>query len=558
MKAGRLARVLRASSVAGALLALAAGCSHGPPERARCDVVLISLDSTRADVLTFLDARTSPNLARLAARGTVFTQAVSGTSWTLPAHAQMFTGQPPAVHGVQADDMRIDPRTPTVATKLRDAGYRCVGFWTAWYLSGEYGFARGFHEYRSCMSEASARGDALEHALAVGGDASERRASFTRELASHTTVNSGFLVDAAIAAVRATPPDAPLFLFGHLFDPHYDYIPPEPFASRFDPDYEGTISGHGYWENRGIWDEEKEPPRRISSRDLEHIEALYRGEVAGPDDHLGRLLDALDASGRLENTLFVVTSDHGEEFFEHEGRGHRQTLFEEVLRVPLLVVAPNSAATNAGECDALVSLSDLMPTILDYAGAPVPASVLGRSLRDLVEGGAARRGDPDADPAQVATLWVPHDEPDGTTSHWLVECLRTPGSKLVRTVRLGERAEDLAVGNFAWYDLIADPLERSPVQRARDPRVVRDWARLEREKSVLREHVAAQPSSPLAERMTHVAELFHQDLAALGYGGTGEVPGDEQPILGAWSVQPLPALALPAPAASGAASSERR
>lgn len=128
--------------------------------------------------------------------------------------------------------------------------------------------------------------------------------------------------------------------------------------------------------------------RTIADRDLEHVYALYEGEVAWVDEHLGKILDALDRTGMAKHTLVVVMSDHGEEFFEHDGIGHRRTLYEEVVRIPLVLRLPGVLPKDAVVPGA-VSLPDVMPTVLDVLGLPAVPTPGGRSFL-----AAVRAGDP--------------------------------------------------------------------------------------------------------------------------------------------------------------------
>ena len=523
---------------ATALLALGA-CSDPSDLADRPDVLLISIDSVRADTLTFLDPETTPNLARLARRGTVFTQAVSGSSWTLPAHAQMFTGQPPAVHGVQKDDLRIDPATPTLSEVLSRGGWRTAGFWTGWYLSSEYGFGRGFDTYRNSMTVDPEANEDLKAALLERGDEADEALSLMRQVASHQDITSQQLVEDVLSELDALDRQAgaePRFLFCHLFDPHYDYIPPAPFDTAFDPDYTGEMTGHGFWDNRLVFDPAQNPARQISDRDLEHVRALYRGELAWTDAALGRILDRLEADGRLANTLVIVTSDHGEEFFEHGDRGHRNTLYDEVLRVPLLIVPPGSAAGTAPRlCETQVTLSDLLPTALDYAGLDAGDDVFGRSLRPLVEGGTLPPR-----PA-VSSLLVRFQSPGNAEYQYLLtQSVRTPTSKFLRMVTFeGERPR---VRRFAQFDLESDPLEQRPRSDATRAQISALWEAFEDDLDPVRQAFEARARAPLAERVTLVRETFAGDLQDLGYldGGTDEVATPP-----AWLMAPLPRLPLP-------------
>jgi len=363
------------------------------------------------------------------------------------------------------------------------------------------------------------------------------------ELDSHKDVTSGHVAERALAALDGLDAGERLFLFAHLFDPHYDYVPPGDWATRFDPDYTGEIDGHDYWADARIWD----PLRNVrvcSDRDVEHLRALYRGEIGWTDEQLGRVLERLERDGRLAETLVVVTSDHGEEFFEHGGRGHRSTLFDEVLRVPLLVVLPEALRAGAPrEVDAQVSLSDLLPTIYDYAGVPLTDGIAGRSLRPALQGGTL------APRPVVASLQVQTAAPDGRQALLLHEAVRTPAEKLVRITAITPGRQQQVVG-LAWFDLRADPLEQRPLPGppqqllGSDARVRAAWKRLEAGLRDLRELAAARPRQGVAERTTDVASRLERELRQLGYVDASGSGGDATGLLPDWGLDVRPPMPL--------------
>jgi len=523
------------------LLLLAAGCgSATAPDSLVPNVLLVSIDTARFDDLTFADAERAPNLCALAERGTIFRQAISGTTWTLPSHVQMFTGQPPSLHRVESDDVTIDAGTPLLTELLKDDGYFTAGVFSGWYLTAEFGFGRGFWTYQNAMSNA----DELERrfqAAAEGGSIPAAWASENEKAKkSHEDVTServtGLLAD--VLAEHDGP--EPLFLFAHYFDPHYDYVPPGEWATKFDPDYRGTIDGRNYWVNPRIWDA-RNNRRVVNDRDLRHLRALYRGEIGWTDQWIGELLAALERDGRLADTLIVVTGDHGEEFFEHGNRGHRNSLFDEALRVPLLIVPPaswNDAAP--ASVDAQVELSDVMPTILDYAGVEVPDSVFGRSLRPAVEGVPL-----DSRPV-VSSLQLYGDDPArGTWNVWLLESLRTDTTKLVRRTHI-DPALRPKVDQVALYDLTADPGEQSPIavgtprQVAGNALVRSSWTTLEEELARMRELRDDLGAEPAGQRVTDMAKLLSSELKGLGYVGDDEHADRSPTRLVPWGVDVRP------------------
>jgi arylsulfatase A-like enzyme len=354
--------------VLAAALALGAGaCTR--EASLRPDIVLVSIDSLRPDHLgSYGYARdTSPRIDALAAAGARFATATSSTSWTLPAHAALFTGLHDATHGLSSDGLRLADEHVTLAEVLRDAGWRTAGFFGGPYLHPAFGLAQGFDVYQSCMTR-------LADDLPEG----ELRAEALRGAeTAHADVTGPRLL-AEAERWLATLDEAPFFLFLHLWDVHYDYIPPPGYAERFDPDYAGPLTGVGMFHDPTV-------RKGMDPRDLAHLVALYDGEIRWTDEVLGRVLDGLDRRGRLADAIVVVTADHGEEFFEHGGKGHRRTLFEEVVRVPLVVRWPGRV--EAGRViEAPVRLVDVMPTLLALAGAELPVAVQGRDLGPLLRG----------------------------------------------------------------------------------------------------------------------------------------------------------------------------
>jgi arylsulfatase A-like enzyme len=159
---------------------------------------------------------------------------------------------------------------------------------------------------------------------------------------------------------------------------HYDYLPPPPFDSMFDPEYRGGMNFGHFASNQAI-------NPRMSKRDLEHLIALYDGEMRHTDTHIGTLLDELAKLGRSEDTLIVLTADHGDEFFEHGQKGHRNSLYREVMHVPLIMSWPGKIV--GGQVfDLSVSLVDLMPTVLALFGIELPSESDGRDLSPLLRG----------------------------------------------------------------------------------------------------------------------------------------------------------------------------
>ena len=424
------------------------------------DIVLVSIDSLRPDHLGCYGypKPTSPTIDGLARRGVRCDAAISTTSWTLPAHAAMLTGLFDTTHGVVDNGLGLADDVRTLSEVLRDAGYRTAGFFGGPYLDAAYGFARGFDHYESCMDPEAAD--------------------------SHRDVTG----PRTVAAVKAwlerasAPGDArPVFLFIHLWDVHYDYMPPQEYVDRFDPGYTGSFDGSNLLRNPAV-----EP--QMSPSDFGHLLALYDGEIRFTDDHLGRILDDLDRRGRPGKPLVLVTADHGEEFFEHGNKGHQRSLFDEVVRVPLVVSWPGGLPSGRVVEDQ-VRLVDLMPTLLALAGVEGPP-VDGRDVAPLLRG---ERMEPVS--AQLELL-VDRNEVLG-----------------VRTERSKGLAWPAAGNARVRYDLRLDPREEEP--REFDPE--RD-STLSRELERAVEAAKSLHAKPRARRIEIGSDLKRR-LGVLGYAG---------------------------------------
>jgi arylsulfatase A-like enzyme len=372
----------RALFCAVSTLALA-GCVHQPRSDA-INVVLISIDSLRADhVHAYGYSReTTPNLDRLARQGALFETVIAESSWTLPTHISMLTGLTSLVHGVEEDTERLNPSRPTLASLLREQGYRTGGIFSAPYLDPIYGFAKGFEKYEGVIGEIAYE-DAYQGAYeGERPDADSETPPTGRDInpLSHRTISSPTVTQKAIEFLSEVAGEK-FFLFVHYFDVHYDYTPPEELWRKFDPDYQGSLTGRNFSRDPSIHP-------GMSPRDLEHLVALYDGEILFTDRYIGYLMDALERNGLAEKTLVMVTSDHGEEFFEHGNPGHGRSLYDEVLKVPLIVRLPGRVKPGT-RISEQVRQVDITPSILSLVGLTEEPGVGGADLAQVLEGGSA-------------------------------------------------------------------------------------------------------------------------------------------------------------------------
>ncbi|MHC4380222.1 MAG: sulfatase, partial [Planctomycetota bacterium] len=318
-------------------------------------VILISIDSLRADYTTPYghvprfapEEQTTPFLSWMAEQGVLFEHASASSPWTLPSHMTLLTGMSPMEHGVRSRKYSLDKGIDLVSNVFQGAGYHTGGFFTAPFLHPAWGFGRGFDVY---VPSADYLGTIeAGQVLSAAGKSPEVVELHTK---SHTDARTGEqAIDRAITwLAHEDRHQEPFFLFLHLWDPHYDYFPPQEYADRFLPDYTGDIVG----------DEFLDLERDLSERDLHDLQALYEAEIRYTDDQIARLHAQLEEWGVADDVILAVVSDHGDEFMEHGNRGHHLTLLEEVMHVPMVVHAPG-LIDGGTRVQGSVSIRDLAP-----------------------------------------------------------------------------------------------------------------------------------------------------------------------------------------------------
>jgi len=427
---------MRAAGVAVLLAAgLTVGCGgaaqrEGGGEKPGPNVLLVVLDTTRADALSCYgrEARTTPRIDEVAAEGTLFRHAYATSFWTLPSHGSLLTGRYPSEAGATSETNHLPDDAVTIAERLAAAGYRTAAVVRNPWLASERGFAQGFGHFVEAW-----RGDA------AGADlAGERRA-----------------VEEAVRWLDATAGEAaPFMLFLNLNIAHLPYTPAEDvfasFASRDWPAerVERMRAVTGGWDHLA-------GALHLDETDYALLGELYAAEVYHADDLVGRLVDALRQREILDRTLVIITSDHGENLGDHGMIDHVYSLYDTTVRVPLIVRFPARFAAGA-EVEELVSLLDVVPTVLDVCGVSgtevhalpgaslcsarrrPPAAVFAENGRPLNGVRLLRRWYPDFDVARI-------DHP--------MRMIRTERYKLIWKV--GVAAE--------LYDLDEDPDETSDI-----------------------------------------------------------------------------------------------
>jgi len=283
-------------------------------------IILISIDTCRVDFLSCYgyQQKTTPNIDKLARQSVLFENVISASPLTLPSHSTMLTGTIPPYHGVHSNtNYRLGKFNVTLAEMLQKKGYKTAAVIGEFVLDAQFGLSQGFDSYNDRFGE-------------------KRQAGFERErrAAEVSELGINWLAEHA---------NEDFFLFLHYFDPHAEYIPPEPFAS----DFPGNP---------------------------------YLGEIAYTDYCIGKVIEKLKDMGIYDSALVIITGDHGESFGQHGEYTHGYFVYNTTIKVPLIVKLPES--NNTKRIKDIVGLLDVTPTILSQLDINIPAYIRGKDLSD--------------------------------------------------------------------------------------------------------------------------------------------------------------------------------
>ncbi|MBW2420263.1 MAG: sulfatase [Deltaproteobacteria bacterium] len=462
-----MTRTLIAAWIAAVLLAGCGGEDLRKGESSPPNVLLYVADTLRADSLPLYGGSKveTPALDAMARDAVVFDKAYATSSWTRASVASVLTGLHPEAHGARTRNDVLSESMVLLPEVFSQHGYRTAAIVTNPNVGATYGFRQGFDEFielfgrheREMVHQQTARGAKAAEVEFVDSDEVTRR---------------------AIEWIDAGP--APFFLFILSIDPHWPYEPPAGF-DRYGGGYSGRV--------------DRDPDvifrRRLSEADRARIRSLYHGEIAFNDDSLGKLLGHLRAAGSYDDTAIVFTSDHGEEFWDHGSIMHGKTLYEEAIRVPLVIRHPGrmGAATRVTQP---VELTDISATLLALAGLPLPYELDGRSLV----------GGPGADDRSLYQS-VDLDEQQ-------LQSIIDPPWKLIR---------DRRSGKVQLYDLEADAGESRNVgreQRGRTAALVKALAD-RASRSQERYEELQRGEAPRQVRDSDLSQEDLDELRALGY-----------------------------------------
>lgn len=501
------------------LLAALSPCSCSPDSQAheRPNIVLVVMDTTAARHLSLYGHQrlTTPRLERIGAQGAVFQNAFSTSTWTLPSHASMFTGLPPSSHGATTDNLVLDPSITTLATILSDVGYRTLGFSNNSWVGPSSGLHRGFDRFVNLIQRED-KPDYIVHAVrrtADGYKDSRRQVPKENNVHDAGAMATNLRIRQALTnsadEMRSADDGRPLFLFVNYMEPHHPYEPPPEVARQFLPADATLEEALAVPCDPAASDVGK---LSLNERQFALLAGLYDAEIHYLDARVGELFDLLGEMGLLKNTLFIVTSDHGEQVGEHGHLGHEANhslnLYDDLLRVPLVVHAPFLYAPGTRLAHP-VQLQDLFATCVTLA-AP---ELLPRAI-----------------PSGARVLPGPGDEPDAarvlvSEYHRPIQTLKNdpslpPGFDITRVdasvhaIRQGEWKLFRASGGARMlFNMTDDGLENEDLSRSRPEVADRLCEALDRWLAAALQLAPA----PRAAGKVELNEDALEDLRALGY-----------------------------------------
>jgi arylsulfatase A-like enzyme len=408
-----------------ALAVMVAGCGRGP----NLNVVIITIDTLRADHLSCYGyhKQTSPMIDAFAREAILFEETLCQSSQTLPSHASIFLGTNPRTHKAISHESPVDTELTTLAEMLKARGYRTGAFISSHALDSEYQLDQGFDTYWEVHKEHSYK---------------ERREAKQREQDPTTEAALGWLRNEAGSG---------FMLWIHWFQPHRPYDPPAGYLEKYVGAYTGTASSDPDFIMK-VWRDRIDLPEE----DVQHLIDRYDGEVAYADAQVGRIVDELEGQGLLDNTIVIITADHGEILYEHEYYfGHDIALYDECLLIPLILYAPGLEAAGR-RVKSQVQTLDIMPTVLDLLEMRWPDDLEGKSLLPFIEGGG------EATSEYYFSETFPFPEKCAPR-----HAVRTADSKLIwKETKTGSMTKE-------FYDLASDPGETVNLYTDQDQRAAR-------------------------------------------------------------------------------------
>jgi arylsulfatase A-like enzyme len=431
-------RFLAGSAVLSAVLVVAGFALFNPggevPKSDFIDgpnVIIITIDALRPDRVSAYDPDNveTPNLDAFAARSLRFEEACTNNPWTIPSMFTMNSSRYPTVHGADLTHVGNE-NVVMLAEVLKSHGYETEGYVANQILYGELGFKRGFDRYVEF-------GDIVP-LLAFKRTTVYRFFKRVRDTVIPYYMNiraedSTEWLTGELVSSLSRDRGRPFFVWAHYLDPHTPLTPPGEYVEGT-PEFVDEALRLGFLYS--TFEEDLAPD------DRRWLVPLYEAEVRYVDAQLERVFDALEESGLYDNSIIIITADHGEEFFEHGRYGHGKTHYDEVVSIPLMIYVPDG---EPGVTDYPASLADVMPTVLDYVGADAPPGMSGESLRPVLSG----------EPRETADKFIFVD--------------RTSTDRYLKSARLYPYTLTRSVSGDYAYDMRDNRVHNDPDDRVENP-----------------------------------------------------------------------------------------
>ena len=296
------------------------------------NIMIIIMDTVRQDRLSCYnyDRDTTPNLKKLAEKSRVYYNTYSTSSWTNPAHASLFTGLYPIAHNTTQENWKLSQNLKTLAEILRDVGFETFGIVENGILGKHNGFDQGFSRYYETWRKN------------MSSDSENIALSYFRK------------------CIRERNTKKPFFMFVNFISPHNPYNAPFEFRNRF-------VSNPSIEYNSNLWQWYYLGKMEFTEEELQHLNELYEAEILYVDYLIGKIINELKSNNLWGNTVFIITSDHGENIGDHDHMDHVFSLYESTIKIPLIIYYPKLFLPHSKDWD-VVQLTDIFPTVLRIVG----------------------------------------------------------------------------------------------------------------------------------------------------------------------------------------------
>jgi len=443
------------------------------PRKTAKNVVVVLIDTMRARSLKAFNPGSrvkTPVLDAIAAEGAVFDATQAPENWTKPSTASLLTGLFPATHGAKTDAAAVPKGATLLSESLKEAGFTTGSFIANGYVSDKFGFNQGWDHYTNYIREK--KSTEAENVFKEAGDWVEKHK------------------------------DERFFAYVHTIDPHVPYDPPEQFLRMYQKgEYTGAVSPRKTPDQ--LAEAKKNPPKiTFNAADKQYLNDLYDGEASYHDHYLGLFVERLKKLGLYDDTVFVVTADHGEELDEHGSWGHGHSVYQELLWIPYILRLPGVVPAGKRISEA-VSTMTIFPTVLEAVGVAPPSVLEDRSVLTWVRGGA-----------QPAVPVAFSDFLDDR-----------------RVIRVGRWKLILRGTNETMFDLQSDPTEQKELDRSKHPIAARYTTLMLGQFLGARDRRHWLGGSQgqgvkLEKENAAIDDTLREQLKAIGYAGDGPTPGD--------------------------------